>query len=802
MGTEVYELADAMLAELVGSGSSEQARVLQRYRADHPWNSNSVSVVLQLIEDLHSSGRLSESQLETLRNEVTTWPDDAASDSTDELPVLAGLEGDDATEELGDEDPNATAILPRGFLSLGADADADADAAVVIEPVAAEPVAAQPRRAPLLQHGTLLAGRYRLDQPVGSGGYCIVFLAYDERHQAFETSNQPIVVKALRSDLADDDRAIARLKHEFRTVRRLSHPGIVRVLDLDCDAGQWFFTMEFLEGESLAQRLRDPRRCDVALEQALRILEGCAAALDYAHARGEVHGDVKPANIFLTRTQEARLIDWSGRGPQVDDEDGDSLRSRAATRAYASPEVLDGAWPERTDDVFSLACVAYQLISGRHPFEGAASVEWRDTDRRPTRVDVLPDGAARALEHALSWHRQDRPASAGEFIAALTAPEEPAAVIAPPPAATVEMGDPIAADDPAPAIPPPATERPADRPPPAMAKAEPQPDAIATPDQRVSDAVPTEAVKPESKPVSATLASAAAAVPLADTVDLKPDRSPPRAARSETAIRPAPTPRVEPAARAAATGDSAEPWWSRKPVIFATAVCLALIVLVIALSSHELVDAPAGPADETAADDGQESPGRQAPLARSDGGPNPAVAVPLAEETLTDFEVVPLADERTAGTAAAAESASPAATIVPAETLPPTPAQVTTPAPAAQGPAPGATWVSFEAPEVVTSEAAVAAVLRLQRLERFSGRVRVSWRAVGESATAGEDFDASATGTAEFADGQKLRAIYVPLLPDQIAEGTETFFVELTTDRKNVRIGPIGRVQVTIRDDD
>jgi hypothetical protein len=87
-------------------------------------------------------------------------------------------------------------------------------------------------------------------------------------------------------------------------------------------------------------------------------------------------------------------------------------------------------------------------------------------------------------------------------------------------------------------------------------------------------------------------------------------------------------------------------------------------------------------------------------------------------------------------------------------------------------------------------------------LERFSGRVRVSWRAVGESATAGEDFDASATGTAEFADGQKLRAIYVPLLPDQIAEGTETFFVELTTDRKNVRIGPIGRVQVTIRDDD
>jgi hypothetical protein len=98
MGTEVYELADAMLAELVGSGSSEQARVLQRYRADHPWNSNSVSVVLQLIEDLHSSGRLSESQLETLRNEVTTWPDDAASDSTDEVPELAGNECHDDTE--------------------------------------------------------------------------------------------------------------------------------------------------------------------------------------------------------------------------------------------------------------------------------------------------------------------------------------------------------------------------------------------------------------------------------------------------------------------------------------------------------------------------------------------------------------------------------------------------------------------------------------------------------------------------------------------------------------------------------
>jgi len=112
------------------------------------------------------------------------------------------------------------------------------------------------------------------------------------------------------------------------------------------------------------------------------------------------------------------------------------------------------------------------------------------------------------------------------------------------------------------------------------------------------------------------------------------------------------------------------------------------------------------------------------------------------------------------------------------------------------------TWVSFESADVVTSEAAVSAVLRVQRLEGSGGRVRVSWRVVPGTATAGDDFEDGVSGTASFADGQSLRAIYVPLLPDSIAEGDESFVVELTSNRRDVRIGPIPKATVTIRDDD
>jgi hypothetical protein len=113
-----------------------------------------------------------------------------------------------------------------------------------------------------------------------------------------------------------------------------------------------------------------------------------------------------------------------------------------------------------------------------------------------------------------------------------------------------------------------------------------------------------------------------------------------------------------------------------------------------------------------------------------------------------------------------------------------------------------AALISMQAPSVVVSEGAVAAVLRLDRMQRVSGRAQVRWRTQAGTASPGKDFEPVESGTAEFADGQTMRAIYIPLRNDFIPERDETFSVELFAGSEGVRIYPAARTEVTILDDD
>jgi serine/threonine protein kinase len=291
-----------------------------------------------------------------------------------------------------------------------------------------------------LTAGTILAERYLIEATLGSGGTAFVYRARDLQAGEKTAPDARLAIKVPRTDGAQRrNRAVARLEHEFRHAQRLSHPNIVRVLELRVDDTPAFMTMELVEGESLAALLKNWRRLSAATKYS--ILSACADALSYAHAHEIVHGDFKPANVLVTRAGAAKVFDFGASGrivasgdsavtndgaeattrtdPAPSDSNPKNTRIPAGTPAYASPQILSGEEPDRRDDVFSFACVAYELLTGQHPFERRSSMEARDEGIVPPRAWNLMAPQWLALLAALSWEREQRPPDIASLAAAL-----------------------------------------------------------------------------------------------------------------------------------------------------------------------------------------------------------------------------------------------------------------------------------------------------------------------------------------------------------------------------------------------
>lgn len=279
--------------------------------------------------------------------------------------------------------------------------------------------AGQPQR-PALAPGKVLCDRYLLEQVIGCGGTAIVFRARDMLSGKGNAPNIQVAIKTPRPELGDPERAAKRLKHEFEHAKLLSHPSIVRVFDLHEDEDRSFMTMELIQGQLLSRLLRDWTMVPVSL--AYKILRQCAEALSYAHSQNVVHGDFKPGNVFITPEEGVRIVDFgTAAGPTANDS-----RIPAGTPTYASPEVLSGATPDRSDDVFSFACVAYELLTGQHPFGRQSSLQARDAGKIPPRAWNLSTSQWLSLLSALSWKRAARPTSVEDLLTRLK-PEQPMA---------------------------------------------------------------------------------------------------------------------------------------------------------------------------------------------------------------------------------------------------------------------------------------------------------------------------------------------------------------------------------------
>jgi serine/threonine protein kinase len=307
-----------------------------------------------------------------------------------DAPVSAGR---DPTEDLADEITSELGATPR-----------------LAPPGPKLPAAAAPQ--PETASGeSVLRDRYLLETQLGAGGTAVVFRAIDLRRDANAVDGRRVAIKLLRPELRDRPHAVARLQREFRQSQAAAHAGVVRMFDLDCERGTWFIVMELLTGETLGPRLRRAAPSGLPADEALRIAGAACDALAHAHAVGVIHGDVKPDNLFLTGSGELRVLDFGVAPESTSAAAADSVPA-AATRVYASPEVLAGSDPEPRDDVFSLACVTYEMLAGAHPFGRRGADRAVSAGAAPARIESLDGARWSALDAALSLRRDSRPGMA------------------------------------------------------------------------------------------------------------------------------------------------------------------------------------------------------------------------------------------------------------------------------------------------------------------------------------------------------------------------------------------------------
>ena len=273
---------------------------------------------------------------------------------------------------------------------------------------------------PVHTQGTLLDGRYRVLRHLGSGGMASVLLCQDER------LDRQVAVKRLHADSPAD--VEQRFVREAKLGASLNHPNLVSVFDTATDDEGVLIVMEYVEGEALARTLK---RGPLEPDRVAAIVRDVGSALDHAHAQGVVHRDVKPGNVLLRRDGMTKLVDL-GIATAQDHTRLTHSGMVLGTAAYMAPEQLEGRETTPATDVYALAVVAYEALTGERAREGRTPLELAHriaTSPPPDLRDTLPGAspqAAEVLKRAMSQDPRDRQRSAGELASGLArALEEP-----------------------------------------------------------------------------------------------------------------------------------------------------------------------------------------------------------------------------------------------------------------------------------------------------------------------------------------------------------------------------------------
>jgi serine/threonine protein kinase len=276
-----------------------------------------------------------------------------------------------------------------------------------------EPQATQ--LAPDREIGRVLRDRYEIISRLGCGRFSTVYKAVDRLRSEHLDVDCHVAIKSLNEEARGQPEILSQLRREFYSAQKLSHPSIVKVYELDRDQDFIFFSMEPIDCELISQVQQKFYPQPLPRSYVWAVLREVGEGLAHAHERRVIHGDLSPQSIMVSNAGELRILGFGASGKSA----------TAAMPAYASCEVLEGREPDPRDDLFALACLSYELLSGKHPFQQRLATEARSINLIPQRPAGLTSRQWRALTRGLAWERASRTLSVRDWLKELNPGTEP-----------------------------------------------------------------------------------------------------------------------------------------------------------------------------------------------------------------------------------------------------------------------------------------------------------------------------------------------------------------------------------------
>ena len=272
--------------------------------------------------------------------------------------------------------------------------------------------------------GKILGKRYELLEILGSGVISTVYKARDRHKSKANSEEHYVTVKVLNKQYQSTQAWLLALAQVLRKCKYLNHPNIAKGRGIRHDGATVYLLMEYLSGESLGQKISSGRAEGMPVRQALRIVNEIGRALIHAHERGILHNDLKPANVFLTDSGQVKVIDFgiahTLRKTAKENESASHFGPddySVSTPSYASPELLDLKKTDSRADVYALACIAYELLAGRHPFGRVRATGARDSALELRPSPAFTKNQWSILQKALAFNQKERTPTVEEFLA-------------------------------------------------------------------------------------------------------------------------------------------------------------------------------------------------------------------------------------------------------------------------------------------------------------------------------------------------------------------------------------------------
>ncbi|MFT5692922.1 MAG: serine/threonine protein kinase [Oceanicoccus sp.] len=275
---------------------------------------------------------------------------------------------------------------------------------------------------PFVLGGEAIKDRFIIKKVLGQGGMGMVCQALDLRRVEADDEEPYIAIKLLSDAFQQHASAFKSLQRETKKTQALAHPNIITVYDFDRDGDTIFMTMEELDGYPLDAVIKGSTDVELNPKSALKIVREIALALEYAHSKGIIHSDLKPGNIFYTKTGQTKVLDFGiarALNSELYKDNFDAGDLNALTPKYASLEMFEHADPDPRDDIYALGVIAGQLLGGEHPYRGKTAVEVRDGDLKPVFSKNLGSLYKKAIVKAVALNREDRTQSASKFLSSL-----------------------------------------------------------------------------------------------------------------------------------------------------------------------------------------------------------------------------------------------------------------------------------------------------------------------------------------------------------------------------------------------